>query len=80
MEFGFASVEAVLGHANYSSLHAIFGSPDDIKFISSMNLFELAGNTTDPFGAALTLLANGRRDERTIALLDNRGSFGRVYP
>jgi uncharacterized protein (DUF1810 family) len=63
------SVDAALAHADRSSLHAIFGSPDDVKFISSMTLFALAGTAADPFEQALAAFANGRRDERTMALL-----------
>ena len=68
------SVEAALAHADRSSLHTVFGSPDDMKFISSMTLFELAGRTTDPFAQALAAFSNGRRDERTIALLNRPSS------
>ena len=66
------SVDATVGHAGRSSLRDIFGSPDDMKFISSMTLFALAGGDADPFAQALTAFCNGRRDERTIALLNDR--------
>jgi uncharacterized protein (DUF1810 family) len=69
-----ASVEAVVEHAGRSSLHDIFGSPDDLKFVSSMTLFALAGTEVDPFAEALTAFCRGRRDERTIALLGDRPS------
>jgi uncharacterized protein (DUF1810 family) len=53
--------------ANATSLHAIFGSPDDLKFCSSMTLFDLV-TPNGVFNQALERWCNGRRDERTIAL------------
>lgn len=50
----------------------ILGSPDDLKFRSCMTLFEHVA-TPDPAGAefaeALDRFFDGRRDERTVALL-----------
>jgi uncharacterized protein (DUF1810 family) len=64
------ATEATLTHSG-KSLHQIFGSPDDMKFRSSMTLFELAtGNRALPFTRALDALCGGRRDDRTLALLD----------
>jgi uncharacterized protein (DUF1810 family) len=68
------SVSTALAHADRSSLHTVLGSPDDMKFISSMTLFALAGSSTDPFVLALVAFASGRRDERTIALLNDQPS------
>jgi uncharacterized protein (DUF1810 family) len=65
-------VEATLRHADRSSLHTIFGSPDDMKFISSMTLFELAGSSADPFTEALAAFSDGRLDQRTLTLLNDR--------
>lgn len=50
--------------------HDIFGSPDDAKFRSSMTLFSLAGPDEKAFGAALEKYFEGRRDRRTLELLD----------
>jgi uncharacterized protein (DUF1810 family) len=51
------------------SLHAIFGSPDDLKFCSSMTLFSLAtGEGESAFRHALDRYCDGRLDERTLAL------------
>src|SRR5215204_5030164 len=59
------TVLAVEGH----SLHAIFGSPDDLKFCSSMTLFALAsGEEESVFRQALARYCDGRMDERTAAL------------
>jgi uncharacterized protein (DUF1810 family) len=66
------ATEATLAHAG-KSLHEIFGSPDDMKFRSSMTLFELAsGETASPFTHALDEMCGGERDDRTLALLDWR--------
>ena len=59
--------EAVLA-VQGRSLHAIFGSPDDMKFRSSMTVFEVAG-PGQLFSAALDRFCAGERDPRTLALL-----------
>jgi uncharacterized protein (DUF1810 family) len=65
-----ACTEAVLSHDGIS-LSAIFGSPDDLKFCSSMTLFARASERHDSiFDAAIQRLCGGHADERTIALLD----------
>ena len=51
------------------SLHAIFGSPDDLKFRSSMTLFEAAAPEQPVFGQALHRWCDGERDSRTLELL-----------
>ena len=53
--------------AQAGSLNAIFGSPDDVKFCSSMTLFDLV-SPNGVFDKALERWCQGRRDERTIAL------------
>lgn len=53
-----------------SSLNALFGSPDDMKFKSSMTLFERAnGDQDNVFGHALDKWCGGERDTATIQLL-----------
>ena len=52
--------------------HAILGSPDDLKFRSSMTLFALAGPEEPMFTEALEKFFGGTRDQRTIELLGNR--------
>ena len=53
-----------------ASLHAIFGSPDDMKFRSCMTLFSLATEAADsPFRHALDRWCAGRPDQRTLALI-----------
>jgi uncharacterized protein (DUF1810 family) len=52
------------------SLHAIFGSPDDLKFRSSMTLFSLAADDPDDvFRYALDRWCDGQPDEQTLALI-----------
>lgn len=48
------------------SLRALLGAPDDLKFRSSMTLFELA-DPQGPYQAALDRWCGGQRDTRTIA-------------
>ena len=54
-----------------ASLGALFGSPDDMKFISSMTLFALAEPGTEGavFREALERWNAGRLDGRTVTLL-----------
>jgi uncharacterized protein (DUF1810 family) len=51
-----------------ASLCALFGSPDDLKFCSSMTLFAVAG-PGGPYQAALDRWFGGEPDHRTLALL-----------
>lgn len=61
--------ESVLAVEN-RSLHAIFGSPDDMKFCSSMTLFShAAGEGQNLFRKALDRYCDGHMDERTLTLL-----------
>jgi uncharacterized protein (DUF1810 family) len=50
-----------------ASLHALFGSPDDLKFRSSMTLFSVAA-PDGPYQAALDRWCDGP-DPRTVLLL-----------
>ena len=52
----------------------IFGSPDDIKFRSSMTLFERAEPDCDLFSDALDRFFEGRRDRLTLELLAAEGA------
>jgi uncharacterized protein (DUF1810 family) len=64
-----ACTRAVLDHGD-QSLHAIFGSPDDLKFQSSMTVFaQAAGQRDPPFQTALNHWFSGKGDARTLALL-----------
>ncbi len=57
----------VLTHPN-RSLNDIFGSPDDVKFGSSMTLFAAVAEGC-VFQLALERFCGGRPDERTLALI-----------
>jgi uncharacterized protein (DUF1810 family) len=52
------------------SLHDIFGSPDDMKFQSSMTLFARVATNNQRFAEALAKYCNGVLDPRTLALLN----------
>ena len=51
------------------SAHDIFGSPDDMKFRSSMTLFAAAGPEEPVFRAALDKHFSGARDPLTVERL-----------
>lgn len=61
--------ELVTAHRD-KTLHGIFGSPDDWKFCSSMTLFSVASSGTEIFDDALYRFCEGRRDERTLSILN----------
>ncbi len=67
-----AAVEAVQA-SPAASLNALFGDPDDLKFRSSMTLFDQAA-PAGPYQGALDRWCDGEPDPRTIALLGGRGS------
>ena len=52
------------------SLSEIFGYPDDMKFKSSMTLFEKAAGEGSVFSAALDRYCRGERDAATLRLLE----------
>jgi len=51
------------------SAHAIFGSPDDMKFRSSMTLFAAVAADATPFQTALDTYYDGEPDEHTRQFL-----------
>jgi uncharacterized protein (DUF1810 family) len=56
--------------SNGGTANQIFGSPDDLKFHSSMTLFSLADPTAGAFSAALAKFFGGGADLGTLELLD----------
>ena len=48
--------------------HEVFGSPDDLKFRSSMTLFDAVADGDEPFGTALERYYDGP-DPKTLAFL-----------
>lgn len=51
------------------SAHAVFLSPDDLKFHSCMTLFSLAGPDQPAFRTALEKYFDGAQDNATLTLL-----------
>jgi len=60
--------ETMLGVVGKSALQ-ILGSPDDLKFCSSMTLFARVAPDEPLFRRAIDRYCAGRMDERTLALL-----------
>ena len=60
--------EALLDHTD-KSLNQILGSPDDLKFRSSMTLFAHASSDPFIFDRALDQFCGGHMDSRTLKLL-----------
>jgi uncharacterized protein (DUF1810 family) len=52
------------------SVSEIFGYPDDLKFTSSMTLFEKAAGPGSLFSLALDRYCHGKRDAMTLRLLE----------
>jgi len=76
--YGIASLHearAYLGHPlEVGSLHEIFGSPDDMKFQSSMTLFAVAAaEPASVFYRAFDRWCGGTLDPRTLKLLEAGG-------
>lgn len=61
-------VDLVLAVEGKTALE-IFGSPDDLKFQSSLTLFALVAPQEPVFNRALTKYFGGHRDVRTLNLL-----------
>ena len=53
------------------SVSEIFGYPDDLKFRSSMTLFENIAGSGSVFSFALDRYCHGERDATTLRLLEN---------
>lgn len=61
------ATEAALDGAG--SVLELFGSPDDLKFCSSLTLFARASGGEGPYRGALEQLCGGREDAGTLRLL-----------
>src|SRR5581483_11072591 len=61
--------ELVLGHTDKTA-HEIFGSPDDLKFRSSMTLFSAVSARTI-FRTAIERFYEGISDDATLAIMAN---------
>jgi uncharacterized protein (DUF1810 family) len=51
---------------------AIFGSPDDMKLRSSITLFAEVDHAEQVFQKVLDKFFNGRRDNKTLQIINNR--------
>ena len=56
------------------STYEIFGTPDDMKFGSSMTLFDALSDGEEIFGLALEKYYDGERDARTLEILEGLAS------
>jgi len=57
--------------------HQVFGSPDDLKFRSSMTLFGQVSEPDSVFATALARYFSGQPDQRTLDLLKLAEAAGR---
>jgi len=64
-----AEATGLISELKCSSLHDILGTPDDMKFRSSMTLFARAAGPDSVFAQALDAVCGGRPDEETLARL-----------
>jgi len=64
---------AAVNDSGAASLQLLFGSPDDLKFRSSMTLFGIAG-PDGPFAGALDRWCRGEPDHHTVELLGRTGA------
>ena len=49
--------------------HQVFGSPDDLKLLSSMTLFEKAEGKAGIFTKVIEKYYGGKRDQKTLKIL-----------
>jgi len=61
---------ALVNDIDGRSARDIFGSPDDLKFRSSMTLFDAVSAGPTPFGTALERYYDGDSDPKTLERLD----------
>lgn len=52
--------------------HQVFGSPDDLKLLSCMTLFEEAEGSGGVFTRVIEKYFGGRRDRKTMEMLEKR--------
>src|ERR1700750_749149 len=64
--------ELVLAANPTSTVNDIFGSPDDMKFQSSMTIFALAADDPTLFEQALARFYGGQKDANTLRILGDK--------
>lgn len=52
--------------------HRVFGSPDDLKLLSCMTLFEAVEGRGGVFTRVIEKYYKGRRDQKTVEILERR--------
>jgi uncharacterized protein (DUF1810 family) len=67
------AVAAAMQAQGAPDAHALFGSPDDLKFRSCLTLFAEVAEDPAPFEAALDRFYGGERDPDTLRLLGGSG-------
>jgi uncharacterized protein (DUF1810 family) len=67
-----AAAVAAVQASPAANLTSLFGAPDDLKFRSSMTLFDIAA-PEGPYRAALERWCDGQGDARTLELLERGG-------
>lgn len=65
-------ISAALLELKTNEAHQVFGSPDDLKLRSSMTLFAVVAGENSVFEQVLRKFFNGKKDERTLALLQKQ--------
>ena len=63
---------STLLNLNHASASDVFGYPDDLKFCSSMTLFDHAASEFDLFEDAIIRYCAGERDPKTLAILHGK--------
>ncbi|MBS4095832.1 MAG: DUF1810 domain-containing protein [Sulfuricella sp.] len=59
-----------------STIDTIFGTPDNLKFISSMSLFSCVKGAPEVFQCALDRFNKGNRDRFTVEILSKQANNG----
>jgi uncharacterized protein (DUF1810 family) len=70
-------VNCTLELQGYTALK-IFGSPDDLKFCSSLTLFEYVDYSTKLFSCALDKYFNGKRDAKTCQIIETLNNISQI--
>ncbi len=68
------SISEILLKLPTSDAHKILGSPDDMKLKSCMTLFSMIPQSDPVFGKVLDKFFDGKKDEKTIQLLETTAS------
>lgn len=64
------SITQALLQCDNDDIEEIMGFPDNLKLCSCMTLFEIVSPETEEFGRVLDRFFNGKRDQRTVEILN----------